>query len=339
ADHRGAAGRDDLHAVQPGVRGALDRAEDLSAQSLEHVGRRGAQVLRARLVAREARAVEQQHRRAGAGEQQRGRGSCRARADDDGVPDQWEPSSATAAPHKVAARFTPSLSSHPHPVVSRTGSWHTVSPRSNRASHAGHWYLPWRVAPSSESTTIPDTPAPATSAADPGAVPRGVRAWANQAMVTAPATPPSVPRAVMPPDVPRVTRRPDVMRRGAKGEKAPISVAHVSAAAAAIAPAAAVHAPSSAATVATPPLATTCRALRRGLCRSASCVRRLPESRNAASSASPRQPRPHVVPAPTAQAAISPPRVSHLTRRAARPVSGGAVRETRLAPGSAPART
>src|SRR5207248_8666653 len=279
---------DDLHAVQPGVRGALDGAEDLSAQSLEHIGRRGTQVLRARLVAREARAVEQQHRRAGAGEQQRGRGSCRARADDDGVPDQWEPSSATAAPHKVAARFTPSMSSHPHPVVSRTGSWHTVSPRSNHASHAGHWYLPWRVAPSSESASIPATPAP-VRVANPGATPRGARACASHAITSAPATAPIVPRAVMPPDVPRVTRRPDVMRRGAKGEKAPISVAQVSAAAAAIAPAAAVHAPSSAATVATPPLATTCRALRRGLCRSASCVRRLPESRNAASSASPRE--------------------------------------------------
>src|SRR5207253_8755065 len=89
----------------------------------------------------------------------------------------------------------------------------------------------------------------------PGAAPRGANTYANQAMVTAPATPPSVPRAVMPPEVPRATRRPEVRSRGGKGEKAPISVAHVSAAAAAMAPAAAVHAPSSAASVATPPLA------------------------------------------------------------------------------------
>src|SRR2546429_9935132 len=86
--------------------------------------------------------------------------------------------------------------------------------------------------------------------------------------------------------------------------------------AAAMAPLAALHAPNSAATVATPPLASTCRAVRRGPCRSASWVRRLPERRNAPSSASPPQPRPHVVPAPTAQAAISPSRVSHFTRRA-----------------------
>src|SRR5207237_3600671 len=287
----------------------------------------------------EAGAIEQQHRRTGAGEQQRGGGPRRARADDDRIPNQWEPTSATAAPHSVAARLTPSLSSHRHPPVRRTGSWQTVFPRSKRASHAGHRYLPWSVAPSSESTNIPATPAPATSAADPGAVPRGVSTRANQAMTTAPATPPSVPSAVIPPDVPRVTRRPEVRRRGGMGESAPISVAHVSAAAAAIAPAAADHAPNSAATAATPPLASTCRAVRRGPRRSASWERTLPERKNAASSASAPQPRPHVVPAPTAQAATSPPRVSHLTRRAARPVCGGASRETRHALGSAPART
>src|SRR5207302_312240 len=183
-------------------------------------------------------------------------------ADDDRIPDQWEPTSATAAPHNVAARLTPSLSSQRHPPVRMTSSWQTVFARSKRASHAGHWYLPWSVAPSSESASMPATPAPVT-VANPGAAHRGPNTWASQAIVAAPATPPSVPSAVIPPDVPRVTRRPDVMRRGGKGENAPISVAHVSAAAAAIAPAAAAHAPNSAATAATPPLASTCRADRR----------------------------------------------------------------------------
>src|SRR2546429_4388257 len=307
ADHRGPARRDDLHAVQLGVRGALDRSEQTCAQALQHVGRRGAQVLRAWLVAGEAGAIEQQHRRAGAGEQQGRRGPRRAGADDDRAPHHGEPTSATAAPHNVAARLRPSLSSQRHPPVSRTSSWQTVFARSKRASHAGHWYLPWSVAPSSESASMPATPAPVT-VANPGAAPRGPNTWASQAIVAAPATPPRVPSAVIPPDVPRVTRRPDVMRRGGKGANAPISVAHVSAAAAAIAPAAAVHAPSSAATVATPPLATTWRAVRRGLCRSATWVRRLPERRNAASNANPPQPRAHVRPAPTAPAPLNPPR-------------------------------
>src|SRR5439155_12476424 len=282
ADHRGPTGRDHLHPVQPGVRRALDRRKDAPPKALEQVGGCGAQVLRARLVTGEAGAVQQQHRGTGAGEQPRGRRPRRPRAHDDRVPDQWEPgnTAATAAPHTVAARLTPSLSSHPHPPVSRTGSWHTVWARSKRASQAGHWYLPWSVAPSSESASMPATPAP-VRVANPGATPRGASACASHAITRAPATPPSVPRAVIPPDVPRVTRRPEVMRRGGKGEKAPTSVAHVSAAAAAMAPLAALHAPNSAATVATPPLASTCRAVRRGPCRSASWVRRLPERRNA----------------------------------------------------------
>src|SRR5207244_6430699 len=147
---------------------------------------------------------------------------------------QWffrtPPSAAKVAPTSVAARFTPSLSSQRQPLVSRTGSWHTLLPRSNRASHAGHSYFAWTVAPSSESLNIPATPAAAMRAADPGAALRGLTSWAKAAIAAAPATPPIVPSAVIPPDAPRPTRAPVVMRRGANGEKAPNSVAQVSAA-------------------------------------------------------------------------------------------------------------
>src|SRR5207302_1129107 len=111
---------------------------------------------------------------------------------------------AAAAPTSVATRFTPSLSSHRQPLASRTGSWHTVLPRSNRASQAGHSYLPCSVAPRKESASIPATPA-AVSVTNPGAMPRGAKAAVNPEISAAPATPPSVPRAVIPPEVPRVT--------------------------------------------------------------------------------------------------------------------------------------
>src|SRR6266850_2090792 len=73
-----------------------------------------------------------------------------------------------------------------------------------------------------------------------------------------------------------------------------------------MAPAAPAHDPNRAATKATPPLASTCRALRLGPRRSASCVRMLPVRKKTASRASPGQPRRHVTPAPTTQAATSP---------------------------------
>src|SRR5437879_1092828 len=245
---------------------------------------------------------------------------------------------ATAAPTGGSAKYTASLFSHHHPVVSRTGSWHTVFPRSKRASQAGHSYLPCSVAPSRESASMPAKPA-LTRVANPGATPRGASETTSPAISVAPATPPSVPSAVIPPEVPRVTRRQDVTRRGGRGEKAPISVAQVSAAAAATAPAAADHDPSSAAIAATPPFASTCLALRSGARRSASCVRRLPESKKAASTASPGQPNPHATPNPTPQAATSPPGVSHLTRRTARSGCGASTREGRPGPGSGPAGT
>src|SRR5437870_277992 len=143
-----------------------------------------------------------------------------AAADDGDIPAAGHDaavSTAAPAPTSVAARFTPSLSSHRHPLASRTGSWHTVLPRSNRASQAGHSYLPCSVAPRKESASIPATPA-AVSVTNPGAMPRGAKAAVNPEISAAPATPPSVPRTVIPPEVPRVTLPPEVMRRGGKGE-------------------------------------------------------------------------------------------------------------------------
>src|SRR6266581_985215 len=218
--HGGPAGRDHLRPVQLGVRRTLHCVEDAPAEPLENFRGRRAQVLGTRFVARETGAVHEQDRCARAGEQQ---GSCRAGRtgpDDDDVPAVGHDaavSTAAAAPTSVAARFTPSLSSHRQPLASRTGSWHTVLPRSNRASHAGHSYLPCSVAPKRESASIPATPA-AVSVTNPGAMPRGAKAAVNPAISAAPATPPSVPRAVIPPEVPRVTLTPEVMRRGGKGE-------------------------------------------------------------------------------------------------------------------------
>src|SRR6185437_4446159 len=175
AAHGGPAGRDHFHPVQLGMSGALYRGEDIRTEALQYFCGRGAQILGTRFVAGEPGAVEEQHRRAGAGEQQRRRRSGRPGSDHDGIPavgHDVAASTAVAAPTTVAARFTPSLSSHRQPRASRTGSWHTVLPRSNRASHAGHSYLPCSVAPKTESTSMPNTPAP-VRIANPGAAPRG----------------------------------------------------------------------------------------------------------------------------------------------------------------------
>src|SRR2546426_5379104 len=218
--HGGPPGRDHLHPVQLGMRRTLHRVEDAPAEPLHDFRGRRAQILGTRLVARGTGAGHEQDRRARAGEQQGSRRTGRTGPDDDDIPAVGHDaavSMAAAAPTSVAARFTPSLSSHRQPLASRTGSWHTVMPRSNRASQAGHSYLPCSVAPRKESASIPATPA-AVSVTNPGAMPRGAKAAVNPEISAAPATPPSVPRAVIPPEVPRVTLPPEVMRRGGKGE-------------------------------------------------------------------------------------------------------------------------
>src|SRR5712692_4370395 len=98
----------------------------------------------------------------------------------------------------------------------------------------------------SESASIPATPA-TTRTPNSGARPELHVRVARAAIPTAPTTPPAVPRTVIPPELPRGTRAQVVMTRGGKGENAPISVAHVSAVAAASAPAAALQDPNRAA--------------------------------------------------------------------------------------------
>ena len=137
-------------------------------------------------------------------------------------------------------------------------------------------------------------------------------------MTAAPSTPPAVPGGVMPPDAPRGTGTQLVMSRGGVGEKTPISVAQVSAVAAARPPAKTGHQPARAATAATPPLANTCAAVRCPPPR----VNRLPETKKARSRPKPRHPVPHTVAPPTASAATAPPRVSHVTRRTGRAAAG-----------------
>ena len=98
-----------------------------------------AQILRARLGAREARAVEHEHARAGAREQERGRRAGGPAAHDDhvhGSPADGHPerveytrSAAVAAPAKVAIRFTRSLSTSVIPPAWRVGGAAAVDRR------------------------------------------------------------------------------------------------------------------------------------------------------------------------------------------------------------------
>src|SRR5207245_2666600 len=97
-----------------------------------------------------------------------------------------------------------------------------------------------RQVPTTLVAPVPPPPAPPPATTDSvrvrpqepvrAAKPRGRSHAANVARTTAPATPPAVPSAVIPPDAPRVTCAPVVISRGANGEKAPSSVAQVSAA-------------------------------------------------------------------------------------------------------------
>src|SRR5437763_13505265 len=124
-------------------------------------------------------------------------------------------------------------------------------------------------------------------------------------MGAAPATPPADPSAVIPPEAPLVTRAPLVISRGGNGENDPISVAQVSAVAAASAPVATDHAPLSAATAATPPFATTWRAVRRGPRPSARRPSRLPDTKKTNRTKRPAGPRPQPTAVPTPAAAAT----------------------------------
>src|SRR6267142_784369 len=241
------------------------------AESFEHAGRFGAQVFGAGLFSRKPGAVEQHDPRARAREQQGGGRSGRARADDDRSPARSTHAStnsrAAAAPPSVAARFTTSLSNH------RTA--------------------PCTVAPNTESSSMPMIPAAATIGAiqpwwaDPGPMARRSSNTVNAAISPAPTTPPAVPRSVIPPSVPAGTGVPLVIRRGGVRECLPISLAQVSAVAAAIAPANPAQLPAKAASAATPPLASTWRSFL-----VVDFDKRLPDTKKARSSSNPRQPNP-----------------------------------------------
>ena len=219
---------DHFHAGQLCRRCGGDRGEDILAQALEHARRFGTQIFRTGFLAREARAVEQQHTHSRPGEKQGSGRSCRPSAGNDNIPASAHAmSTAQAAPESVAARFTASLSIH------RT--------------------FPCTVAPSRESTSMPTTPARAMVNA-----PRCPNPYDSPAINPAPAIPPVVPRSDTPPSVPVGTGFPVVINRGGVLECLPISVAHVSAVAAANAPANNTQAPATAASAATPPFARTC---------------------------------------------------------------------------------
>src|SRR5262245_3120497 len=163
-------------------------------------------------------------------------------------------------------------------------------------------------------------------------------------MNPAPAIPPAVPSSVIPPSVPAATVVQFVIKRGGVGEWLPISVAQVSALAAASAPANQAQLPISAAKAATPPLAMTWRAFRRPSSALLSppfavVVSRLDETKKARSRINPRQPNPQSVATPTASAAAAPRRVSHLTRRTARARRGASARPAHPVCGSAHAET
>src|ERR1043166_6862148 len=121
--------------------------------------------------------------------------------------------------------------------------------------------------------------------------------------------PPTVPTSVIPPSVPADTRAQLVISRGGVGEWVPISVAHVSAFAAASAPANHSQLPARAARAAMPPFAMTCRSLRAVPLRD----KKVDRTKKARRNTIPRHPSPHSVVRPTAAAATAPRRVSPLT--------------------------
>src|SRR4029077_6569429 len=169
ADRFGAVGRHELHPCETRGRSSFDRLQDAVSQPFQHASGFRCEVLGARLVPREAGAVEQQDPRALPGQEQAGDGSGGAGADDTSVPAAHERTKATHAPVRVAARFTTSLSTK---------------------------VLPWTVAPKPESTNIPASPAHTTASV--GEKRRAV----STAMKSAPPRPPAVPSRVTPPSVP-----------------------------------------------------------------------------------------------------------------------------------------
>jgi len=152
-------------------------------------------------------------------------------------------------------------------------------------------------------------------------------------IASAPAREASEPRWVTPPDVPGATAWPDSINRGARLDPAPSSVAQVSEVAAASDPPTNVSvvagdavAVTSAASVATPPFASTCRSSRRlpFAATTSPCPRRdnaLDETKNVASTVIPRHELPADKPVPTTVAATAPRPLNASARQPARPTA------------------
>ncbi|MDB4882198.1 MAG: hypothetical protein JWL95_964 [Gemmatimonadetes bacterium] len=132
-------------------------------------------------------------------------------------------------------RFTMSLSIHSRPPTSLVDEPQLCTRCSDARSQAAHQRRSCSVAPSNESPMAPATPAAMTR------VRSLVRssAAATPATNAAPAIMASVPTTVTPPELPGGTGRVVSSERGVPPYSVPISVAQVSAAAAARAPSAA----------------------------------------------------------------------------------------------------
>ncbi len=116
--HGGAPRRDDLHTVELRVSRALDGAEDAPAEARQDGCGAWAQVLGAGLVPGKPAAIEQQDRRARAGQEQRGRRSCRTGSDDDDIPAIGHDGAALRAAGR-ASRAWPRLRRRASPRGSR----------------------------------------------------------------------------------------------------------------------------------------------------------------------------------------------------------------------------
>ena len=141
----------------------------------------------------------------------------------------------TRRPRAVASRFTASLSTAAIPPTCRVAVPQSCRRRSVARAHASHQRRSCARAPSSVSASAPTHPAAVTAAN------RSVRASKRAARATrsAPATIATVPAADTAPDVPGGTARKVSTVRGTPPTSVPISVAQVSAVAAAREPAAA----------------------------------------------------------------------------------------------------
>lgn len=233
------------------------------------------------------------------------------------------------APVRVQSKFTTSLSIPRTPPISTDGVSHRCIRASVGRSQTAQNRRSCTSSPSALSTSDPHSPAITQAALDRRSL-RPVTVACTTLTSSAPPAAPAQPRTVTPPDTPGSTTRRPISVRGCWRADEPISVAHVSAAAAASEPdshASARRSPTRAAvnavSAATLPFARTCPASRRLPLVATSAVRpirdkALDDTKNAPSTVAPRQPVPPITLVPTPTAAITPLRVSAPARYPAR---------------------